>query len=83
MKIDRELIGSDRFIGMSYKAQALYLHLIVNADKNGIINNLHAMLRSLDMDYDLFTELEMNRFASHTLDGVKINTSLKEVLKNG
>ena len=43
----RDVVETDRFLGMPLTAQALYFHLGVRADENGICANPNGVLRCI------------------------------------
>ena len=55
--ISRGLIEADDFLNLSKEAQCLYLHLNLNADDEGILNNVSTVMRLCDCSEDAFNEL--------------------------
>lgn len=53
----RGLIEADNFLNLSKEAQCLYLHLNLNADDEGILNNVSTVMRLCDCSEDAFDEL--------------------------
>jgi len=53
----RKIIDSDAFLDMPLSSQALYFHLAIRADDDGIINNTKRITRTIDASEADFTEL--------------------------
>ena len=45
--VNKTIIDSDAFLDMPISAQALYFHLAIRADDDGIIQNPKALIRAL------------------------------------
>lgn len=60
--ISADIVTSDAFITMRPEAQALYLQCIINADDDGLIDNMKAVLRSLGLRFPSLKELISNNF---------------------
>lgn len=45
--ISSEIIESDSFYSLSPTAQAIYLHLNINADDDGVVDNWQSVIRSM------------------------------------
>ena len=60
--LDLNLVNSDAFVDMSGSAQLLYFHLLVNADGEGIINNVKAIQRAIRVDEDTVNVLVEENF---------------------
>jgi hypothetical protein len=52
--ISKEVVKSDRFCDLDFDEQALYFHLLLNADENGIIDNVYAIARYIGIDGEDF-----------------------------
>lgn len=58
----REITTSDSFTAMSLGAQALYFHLGMNADDDGVVNNYKSIQRSIGANDDDLRNLVGRRF---------------------
>ena len=52
-----KIIESDEFCSMSISAQALYIHLIMNADDDGAVDNWQSIIRYLPIRRDSLKRL--------------------------
>lgn len=55
--LSREVIETDNFYNLSKDAQALYLHLNLNADDDGFVNNALMTCRMLGVNISVINEL--------------------------
>src|SRR5699024_7536792 len=55
--LSREVIETDNFYSLSKDAQALYLHLNLNADDDGFVNNALMTCRMLGINISVTNEL--------------------------
>lgn len=55
--LSREVIETDNFYNLSKDAQALYLHLNLNADDDGFVNNALMTCRMLGINIAVINEL--------------------------
>lgn len=58
----KTIVESGAFYQLSIKAQALYLHLSMNADDDGLLNNAIVVCRSLGIAKSILNELIEKRF---------------------
>ncbi|MBQ8321254.1 MAG: hypothetical protein IJX92_02685 [Clostridia bacterium] len=56
--LNTDLIKSDRFCALPTQAQALYLHLNLEADDDGLVGRTSALMRSLRIQKKFLTMLE-------------------------
>lgn len=60
--VHKTISGSNDFLEMSYKAQALYFQLNQNADDEGVVNNSLLILASLRLKKSTLDELLDKKF---------------------
>ena len=60
--LSNKIISSDAFSNLSLSAQALYLHLNMNADDDGIVDSPHRTQRAIGATDEAFQELIEKRF---------------------
>lgn len=68
----REIVESDAFTSMSPQAQALYLHLCMNADDDGFLNNAKRLTLSYELTPKVLQELKDKRFLLDLGDGITV-----------
>lgn len=68
--ISADIITSDAFITMRPEAQALYIQCVINADDDGLLDNMKSVLRSLALRTPTLNELLKNNFILDLSDGV-------------
>lgn len=68
--ISADIVTSDAFITMRLEAQALYVQCIINADDDGLIDNMKSVLRSLGLRNPSLQELLKNNFLYDLKDGI-------------
>ena len=66
----KTVVESGAFYRMSAKAQCLYLHLCMNADDDGLLNNALVICRSLNFNKNILQELLDKRFVLDCGDDV-------------
>lgn len=66
----KTIVESDAFTTMTPKAQCLYLHLCMNADDDGLMNNAMSVCRSLGFTKTNLQELFDKRFLLDLGDGI-------------
>lgn len=66
----KTVVESGAFYRMSAKAQCLYLHLCMNADDDGMLNNALVICRSLNFNKNILQELLDKRFVLDCGDDV-------------
>lgn len=66
----KTILESDAFTSMSAKAQCLYVHLCMNADDDGLMNNAMSVCRSLGFTKANLQELFGKRFLLDLGDGI-------------
>lgn len=66
----KTVVESGAFYRMSAKAQCLYLHLCMNADDDGLLNNALVICRSLNFSKNILQELLDKRFVLDCGDDV-------------
>ena len=69
--LSNKIISSDAFSNLSLSAQALYLHLNMNADDDGIVDSPHRTQRAIGAADEAFQELIEKRFIL-IVDGVTV-----------
>lgn len=69
---NRDIVESDAFTSMSPQAQALYLHLCMNADDDGFLNNAKRLTLSYDLTPKVLQELLDKRFLLDLGDGITV-----------
>lgn len=60
--ISKDVVKSDNFCDLDLSAQALYFHLLMNADENGVIDNPFAVARYIACEPARVHELIDNSF---------------------
>lgn len=60
--IAKQVIGSDKYIELSYEAQALYIQMTIEADDFGFITGINRLRRSIGVDDSTITELSAEQF---------------------
>ena len=68
--ISDEVIGKDKFLGMSKAAQVLYFHLVVHADDYGFVESPKAVMAITKSTPKNLEELERNGFVITFASGV-------------
>lgn len=63
--IDKEIVSSKAFLNMPKKAQLLYFHLAVHAEKNGNIFNLGLVLKGTSANSQDLSDLMDAGFATY------------------
>lgn len=66
----KTILESDAFTTMTPKAQCLYVHLCMNADDDGLMNNAMSVCRSLGFTKSNLDELFGKRFLLDLGDGI-------------
>lgn len=66
----KDIVESDAFTSMSPQAQLLYLHLSMNADDDGLLNNAVSIARAYDIKPKALDELKSRRFVLDLGDGI-------------
>ena len=85
--ISRGLIEADDFLNLTKEAQCLYLHLNLNADDEGILNNVGTVMRLCDCSEDAFDELIQTGYVLPVVGNIfaithwNVNNSLSEKRK--
>lgn len=69
--LSNKIISSDAFSNLSLSAQALYMHLNMNADDDGIVDSPHRTQRAIGATDEAFQELIEKRFIL-IVDGVTV-----------
>jgi len=83
----RGLIEADDFLNLTKEAQCLYIHLNLNADDEGILNNVATVLRISDCGDEAFDELIQTGYILPVVGNVfaikhwNINNSLSDKRK--
>jgi hypothetical protein len=65
-ELDLALVNNDAFIDMPKSAQLLYFHLLINADNEGLVNNVKAIQRAIRVDEDTLNVLVEENFILET-----------------
>lgn len=68
----KTIVESGAFYNLSPKAQCLYLHLNMNADDDGLLNNAINICRSLGFSKSILQELIDARFILDLKDGITV-----------
>ena len=68
----RRLIASDRFMDLSFQAQALYFHLVMQADDDGFITNARRLQRQLGIKRQPLETLEKEGWLLRFESGVLV-----------
>ena len=68
--ISKQIVDSDDFIDMPLSTQALYMHLIVNADDEGFINSVKRIMRTIGARDDDMRVLISKKFILPFENGV-------------
>lgn len=68
----KTIVESGAFYNLSPKAQCLYLHLNMNADDDGVLNNAINICRSLGFSKNILQELIDARFVLDLSDGITV-----------
>lgn len=71
--VNRLIAESDEFVGMPLSTQALYFHLAINANEEGLVNNPKAIKRAIRAKDDDLNILLDKEFVDKTENGVHIN----------
>ncbi|MBE6656789.1 MAG: hypothetical protein E7609_08030, partial [Ruminococcaceae bacterium] len=64
-----KVTGSDAFAELSFEAQALYMHLCMNADDNGFIATPGRIRKGVGASVEAMSELEGSGYIAMTEDG--------------
>lgn len=67
---NKDIIESDAFTTMPIQAQMLYVHLSMNADDDGLLNNALAIARAYDIKPRALEILKEKRFLLDLGDGI-------------
>ena len=67
-----DVMSSDKFCGLSMRAQLLYLHLNLSADDDGIVGNPKGIMRGLYMHTRYLDELVTNGYVLKMNSGVVV-----------
>lgn len=70
--LSRQITETDLFMEMPLTAQALYLHLVMNADDDGFIGNTKMLLRTVGASPDDFKILLAKQFIIEFDDGITV-----------
>lgn len=68
--ISADVCMSDAFLTMSTRAQALYYQCILNADDDGLVDNMRTIMRSLEVKAPALSELVKTNFILDLGDGI-------------
>jgi|LGOV01.1.fsa_nt_gb hypothetical protein len=68
--LSKKIIGTDAFMEMPLSTQALYMHLVMNADDDGFVSNPKTIMRSVGCNVDDKRVLETKRFILNFDSGV-------------
>ena len=68
----KTIIDSDVFLDLPISTQALYFHLVINANDKGIVNNIKSVCRKIDFHHTNVQALEADGFISKTDDGLYV-----------
>lgn len=68
--LSKKIIGTDAFMEMPLSTQALYMHLVMNADDDGFVSNPKTIMRSVGCNVDDKRVLETKRFILNFESGV-------------
>ena len=71
-KISETIYESDKFIDMPISAQALYFHLALRADANGMINNPKSIMRAIGSAFWDFEILKAKGYVYDTEFGLQV-----------
>jgi len=85
--LSRGLIEAEDFLNLSKEAQCLYIHLNLNADDEGVLNNIGPLLRMVDCKDEAFDELIQTGYILPVIGNIfaithwNINNTLSEKRK--
>ena len=65
-----DVVTSDAFLNLSHKAQALYYQLLINADDDGLVDNVRSIMRYCGVNIRALNELIAARFVLDLNDNV-------------
>lgn len=68
----KNIVESDAFLGMSHAAQALYIHLSMQADDDGFINRTLSIIRAVNASQKDMDELVENGFVMPMGNGIYV-----------
>lgn len=68
--LSRTILDSDKFLDMSLAAQVLYIHLIMNADDDGFLNNSQKIIRMIGTAKGDFEILVLSEFVIDFGNGI-------------
>ena len=67
ISFSKSVVNSDKFVEMSLSAQALYFHIVLNAQSKGISNNIFSIIRSIQASKKDVKELMENGFIKYNV----------------
>lgn len=70
--ISKEIIDTDRFMSLSYEAQALYIQMIINADDEGFVGKAKRIARALGVSENALEELKSEEYLIEFETGVVV-----------
>ena len=68
--LSKKIIGTDAFMEMPLSSQALYMHLVMNADDDGFVSNPKTIMRAVGCNVDDKRVLESKKFILNFESGV-------------
>lgn len=80
MALVENVVGSDLFLGIPLSAQALYFHMLVRTDDDGLANNPSAIQKMTNTPKNDMQILAENGFIVLCQYGMQIITDLNEII---
>ena len=72
--LNKKVIETDDFMGLSAEAQCLYMHLNLNADDEGILNNVRTVIAMTGCSMDALDELVRTGYVIQILPTIYVIT---------
>ena len=68
--ISVDVLGSDKYVRLPFSSQAIYIQMILNADDDGIVDNVESLIRILGIEKKYYCELVNREFVIEFDTGV-------------
>ena len=68
--ISVDVLGSDKYVRLPFSSQAIYIQMILNADDDGIVDNVESLIRILGIEKKYYRELVNREFVIEFDTGV-------------
>jgi hypothetical protein len=79
--ISVDILETDKFYRLTPSSQCLYVHMILNADDDGFVDNVESLIRVVGVERKYYRELVSREYLIEFESGVAVITHWKKMNK--